>query len=70
MTVSKLSLVLQREILDSLIANTVSDIETATGKLPGKSFKNVTIAIKVTSANATRILTDKNQTGIFGKEGL
>jgi hypothetical protein len=70
MSVSKLSKVLQSEILDKLLAKIDADISKVAETLPGKRFGGTFIKIQVTSTNVTRLLTDPNQTGIFGKSGL
>jgi len=70
MSVSKLSQTLQQKIMASLVANIEKDVASAQALLPGKRFGNTFIRTVVTSSNATRLLTDPNQTGIFGKQGL
>ena len=70
MSVSKLSLTLQTKILDGIISSINEDIATAKNKNLQKSFGNFTIPLKVDASTATRALTDINETGIFGKEGL
>ena len=70
MSVSSLSQTLQQRILNNLLTNVRADIQKAEELKPGKRFGSTFIKTEVTSANVTRILSDPNQTGIFGKTGL
>jgi len=70
MSVSSLSQTLQQRILNNLVTKVQEDIAKATALLPGKRFGGSFIETKVTSSNVTRIITDPNQTGIFGLNGL
>jgi predicted RNA-binding protein YlqC (UPF0109 family) len=70
MSVSKLSQTLQQKIMQNLLDNVSRDIQAVQLTLPGKRFGSSFIKTEVTSANVTRLLTDPNQTGIFGREGL
>lgn len=70
MSVAKLSQTLQVKILDNLINNTIEEINRVQATVPTKKIGGKTKEIEVTSANATRLLTDPNQTGVFSREGL